>query len=130
MNEIIRIAAIALTGTVLALTVRKYNPDLAFLLSIVTGIVVIGASIDCMKQVYQVVRNVFLQLSLPDYIPMALVKCAGVSVVSKITGELCRQSGENALAVKVELVGFLAGILSSIPLLEGVLEILSGFSVL
>jgi len=115
----------ALIGTVLAITIRKTNAEIAFLVSIAAGIVILVSVFGVFRDVYDGIQRAISGLSVPDVIFEPLLKCTAISLLTKITAELCRQSGEAALASKVELSGALAGIGVTLPLLSYVMAFLS-----
>ncbi len=125
MNEFIKILAIAIIGVILALTVKRTNAELALIISITTGVVIIFNILSVTDSVQSKFSMYARAFSLPQEIYEPLVKCTLISVTAKICSELCRQSGETALSLKVQLAGSLAGILSAFPLLEYVLNLIS-----
>ncbi len=125
MNEFIKILAIAIIGVILALTVKRTNAELALVISVTTGLVIIFNILSIIDGVQSKFSMYASAYSLPRAIYEPLVKCMLICVTAKICGEICRQSGESALALKVDLAGSLAGILAAFPLLEYVLTLIS-----
>ncbi len=124
MNEFIKISVIALIGVILALTVKKTNGELALIISITTGIGILFVILSLVGNLLTKFIIVFDGYSLPKEVYEPLLKCVFISITSKICGELCRQSGESALAVKVDLAGNLAGVIVAFPLLEYALSLI------
>ena len=48
----------------------------------------------------------------------------GISLVTKITGELCRGAGESGAAAFLETAGTVFALAAALPLAEGVLELM------
>ncbi len=53
-----------------------------------------------------------------------MYKTAGIALVVKVGGSLCRDAGESALASAVETAGTVCALLVSLPLLRAVLALL------
>lgn len=52
-----------------------------------------------------------------------LIKCAGIGLVCSFTSELCRNSGEDAIASGIELFGKTEIIILCLPVIKSLLEI-------
>ena len=57
-----------------------------------------------------------------EYLPY-LLKSMGISLLSSTAADLCRDSGESAVATKLELLGKCEIIVLSIPLLKELLSL-------
>lgn len=55
-----------------------------------------------------------------------LLRCLGIALTVRLTAEICRDAGERALAVKAEIAGAICGLVTVLPLLQQVLELVSG----
>ena len=93
---------------------------------------VLGLCICCMAVILPQVQALrqdlasMLQLCKVDttlFVP--LLKVVGISVCTRITAELCRDAGERAFGVKVEIAGAVAALLCAIPLAKKVLELIA-----
>ncbi|MCD8219931.1 MAG: stage III sporulation AC/AD family protein, partial [Ruminococcus sp.] len=67
-----------------------------------------------------------VQTDLPGSYLAILWKALGVCYLTGIAGDLCRDCGETALAQMAELWGRLSLVLLSLPLLEALLETVTG----
>ena len=55
-----------------------------------------------------------------------VLKTVGISILTRISSELCRDAGEGGLAAFVEMAGAVLALLVTAPLLQAVLDTLSG----
>ena len=62
---------------------------------------------------------------LEDEVLRPVVKTVALSLMTKITGELCRSAGESGIAAFVETVGTILALGVALPLAEGVLELMA-----
>jgi len=124
MEEILKVAAFALTGTIAALTLKKHNAEAALLVSIAAGILLLITALSYIKVVISFWEDLSRSVPVADTVSGPLIKAVGISVVTKITAELCRDGGEGALAAKTELIGTAACIVVMLPLLSSVLKLI------
>lgn len=55
-----------------------------------------------------------------------LMKALAVCIITRLASECCRDSGEGAVAAKIELAGKAAVLLTAVPLFRAMLEIIKG----
>ncbi len=124
MDILVKAAAIAIIGCILAITLKKNNAEAAIMTSIAAALVLFTAAF----QYIEVIREFWTELTSVSgeigQVAEPLMKVIGVSVVTKVTSELCRDSGEGALAAKMELCGSAACIVVALPLMNSALTLL------
>lgn len=96
METVIRLCALCLTGALLAVLLKRTNPDIALLLAVA----VCGAALLLLAEPLGQVRDLFTQLldwgGLPTDLFLPLVKTVGIALVSRTGSDLCRDAGESA----------------------------------
>lgn len=126
MEDTLKIVIIACIGAVAALLVRQYKPEFAVfaqlggLMAVLIGAVsIISAVIEYSQELIEIP---YLQSGYID----VLFKAVGVAVTAKIGADICRDSGNSALAFAVELAGKAAIILLSMPMLKTLADAAAG----
>lgn len=118
----IRIVGIALISAVLYVLIKKYSPEYASLAQI-------GAVILVLLAVYPYICDVidFFSSSIIDrsYIKL-LLRMTGVAVLTQFAADVCADSGETALASKVEFAGKSIILALSLPTVKTLLEFAVG----
>lgn len=110
---------------------------LAVLLRQKAGVIAIaftfGVCILCMTMILPQFRALWNELEamirlcgIDAELFVPLLKVVGISVCARITAELCRDAGEKAFGVQVELAGAVAALLCAMPLAKRVLELITG----
>lgn len=124
METVIRLSALCLTGALLAVLLKRTNPDMALLLALA----VCGAVLLLLAEPLQEIRDFFTQLSDWGGLPVEpfapLVKTVGIALVSRTGSDLCRDAGEGAMASLVETTGAVTAILVSLPLFQAAWDVL------
>ena len=72
-------------------------------------------------------RTLFDQAGVDSSHVSILLRTVAAALVSRLCGDLCRDSGSQALGTVVELAGAAAALLISLPLLEAVAGLLMGY---
>ncbi len=124
-TEFIAACGLVILALVLTLTLKKDAPSMAFLLSLAAGAVILIHVFTYIGDAASRFHSLLLQAGMDDALYSPVMKSVGVAAVMRIVGALCRDAGQSALAVKLELAGTLLALTFCIPLLEQVLTLVS-----
>lgn len=103
--EIFQIVAIGIISAIFAVTIRSWRPELAAAVGIAAGLALFFSIAKDLGEVFSEFDGIISKCGItPEYIRL-VVKLTGIAYITKFAGELCRDCGENAIAVKVELAG-------------------------
>ncbi len=103
--EIAKVVGIGIIGGVLAVAVKKTNPELGMQVSIAAGIIVFCIVIGYLAQAVDFIRNFAEQYGALYQGTIVLLKVIGIAYLCEFGVQVLKDAGENALAVKVELAG-------------------------
>lgn len=122
--NIFAIIAIGVIGALLSVTLKSYRPEYGTMTGIATGILIImltsGNLIKVLEELRQIVDKTGLDVK---YFKITL-KVIGISYITQFASEVCRDSGENAIASKVDTAGKICVLLLTIPIISGFLNII------
>lgn len=128
--DIFKVAGVGVVGAVAAVVVRRHSPELGMLVSLGCGLVILSAVFRWAEQAVAAVGWFLQRGGLEEEYGRVLFKSLGICILTQVAADSCRDSGETAVAAKVELAGRLAVLLLSLPLFEHLLGVaLSLFSV-
>ena len=121
--DIIKLCMLGITGAILAVMLKKQNPPFALLAACVTGIILISYALGCTGAVIDEIEEIVNLCGIDKKYFSLLLKIIAASYICEISSELCRDAGEGAIAVKIEMIGKLFIMLMSMPLVKGFLEV-------
>lgn len=124
--EIFQIAVIAIITVMLTLTLKKDRPELALVLSISGGLVILIMIVAQLVSVIPQITSIAEKLNLPNEYFEPLIKIVGIAYISEFAVGTCKDAGENALAAKVELGGKILIIVVALPIVIYLFELLTG----
>lgn len=114
--EIFKIAGIVITSAIVALIIKPHRPEISIQIAIVAGIVVIGIIINNVSGVIDLLQNMAQKAGIQSQFLEVLIKITGIAYISEYTASLCRDSGEMALAYKMEFAGKIMIAFLAIPI--------------
>ena len=119
----IKIFVVVLISSVVFLVIKKNNPEYALLAELSAFAVVISV-------IYPEIKNVIdfffdsTKYSFFDKVYVELiVKIVGIALISQLASDVCKDSGQQALASGVELAGKLVITVFTIPVAGALLEL-------
>ena len=127
MTELIlRAGCVAVAGSLCALALRRYVPELSLVLGMVTGGVVLVLMLTAFAQVREGLELLTGYAGLDDTLVEPVYKVVVIAILSRLTSQICRDAGEGTVALCCELAGTFAALWAILPLLRRVLELIGG----
>lgn len=122
--EIVQIVGVALVAICILVLLRQYRPEFVVHVSMVAGILIFWLLLPKLSAVLQLLQEFTNQLGVNSQYVGILLKITGIAYLAEFATNICRDSGETAIASKVELGAKVIIIAMSIPILGSVLEML------
>jgi len=122
--EIIQICGIAMITVFIALLLKQYKPEFVVYISIIAGILIFSMVVPKLSAIIELLDSFNAKLGVNSQFLGILLKIMGVAYVSEFATNICKDSGETAIASKVELGAKIIIIAMSIPILGTVIETL------
>lgn len=119
----VAVAAVGIVSAVCAVVVRRQSPELALLLAICAGVLIVLWCSGSLKTIMAFVDKLAKIGELSSGIE-AVVKVTGIAFITRLGAEFCRDAKEGTLASAVELAGTVFSLLVVIPMMYAVLELL------
>ena len=122
--EIIKIIGIALIALVIIIMLKQYRPEYAIFISILTGIIILFLVMDRLTGIINLIESIQSKFSINTQFIALLIKITGIAFLSEFAVSICKDSGEAAIASKIELGSKIIIISMSIPIISSLLEII------
>lgn len=120
--EIWQVVGFALIVTVIAVVLKKISPEIAVQLTILAVVTIFLLLLDKIKIVIELLQNLADQANINSYYLVIVLKIVGIAYLAEFGAEICRDAGEGALAVKVEMAAKIAVLVLAIPVILAILE--------
>ncbi len=124
MESAQKLTALALTAALLALVLKKQNPELALALTLCACALGAGLLLSGLQPVVELARSLGKRAELDADLTAPLWKCLGMTLLTEITASVCADAGQSALAKLVELGGGILCVAVSLPLLQALLALI------
>lgn len=118
--------SIAVVGAVSALVLRRHVPELALVLGLVSGIVVLLTLTGVISDLTAGIRRLEDAAGIEQALVSPVYRVMVIAILTKLISQICRDAGEGTIALCCELAGTFAALAATLPLLERVLSLLTG----
>lgn len=122
----IKIAVVTLTTLILVIFLKRTNKEFAFILTFAAALIlfsiVISDFFDVVNRIYTISSGIE---NLNSYITL-MVKILGITLITQFIIDLCKDSGENALATQTEIASKIIILIMVMPLFEAVMNVVAG----
>ncbi len=122
--EIIKIIGIALVSLVIIIMLKQYKPEFAIYISILTGILILLFVADKLTGIISLLNSIASKANINGTFLAILIKITGIAFLSEFAVSICKDSGEGAIASKIEMGSKIIIIAMSIPIISSLLEVI------
>ena len=122
--EVIRIIGIGLIALIIIILLKQYKPEFAIYISLLTGALIILLLVDQLTGIVNLIQSIAGKANINSQFLALLIKITGIAFLSEFAVSICRDSGEGAIASKIELGSKIIIIAMSIPIISSLLEII------
>lgn len=118
---ILKIIGFTISGLVTIIVIRKTKDEYAFFISLVLCMTLTASAIGALVPVINYLKELSTYVNDSGTFTI-MFKASGTAILTTLSSSLCRDSGESALASKVELCGKSIILAMSLPLLKQVFD--------
>lgn len=124
----IRIAGISLAALILGMFLRRHNKTVSLLLIMFACAAVFFESISSLSEIVDSLNELASGMGeISSYLKI-MFKVLGIALITQIISDICRDSGESALAGQTEMAAKILIVTLILPLLQAVVEVITGLA--
>lgn len=116
------VAVFCVCSAIFAVLLRQHCHEQSLMIALAACVAVVGGFMLFLAPLVSEVQDIFSQAGISDSYISLIFKAAAVCFITQITCEICRDSGENAIASAAEMWGRGAVTFMSLPVLKALLE--------
>lgn len=120
--EIIKIIGIGLISLVIITIVKQYKPEFAVYVSLMAGVLILILAFDKLADIIELLNNLASKTSINGKFITLLIKITGIAILTEFAVSICKDSGETAIANKMDIGGKIMIVAVSVPIISSLLE--------
>ena len=126
MGDMLRVAALGVAAALCAVVVKKNVQEVGIVLALAAGTIILDFAFDAISSVRALIDRLGELAGLSSAVLTPVIKTVGIAIVTKVSGEICRDAKEGGIASFVEIAGSALALFTALPLLEAVLDTITG----
>lgn len=127
--EIVRIAAIGISGVLLSLLLKGTRPEYTLFITLGVGITILSLAVNRLSGLFEAMNRIQQNLPAETGYLSTLVKMIGITYIGQFSSGICKEAGFPNTGTQIELFCRLSLLTLSMPILLALLETIQEFLV-
>lgn len=124
--EVIKIVGVSIFVVIMIIILKNYRPEMALVLSIITGIGIMLYAISKMSSVINVLNDLVSKSGVNTDFLLIIIKVIGIAYIVEFGKNVCIDAGQSSIATKLEMAGKVVIVVLTIPLVSSLVNVLVG----
>ena len=120
--DVIKIIGIGLIALIIIVILKQYKPEFAIYVSLGAGILIFTIIASKISGIIEILKSIANKASINNEFLILLIKITGIAILTEFAVSICKDSGETAIASKVDLGGKVIIMSMSIPIMSSLLQ--------
>lgn len=120
--DIIKIIGIGIMALIIIIILKQYKPEYALYTSIIAGIFILLLSLSQISGVINLLKDISSRANINSEFLGIILKITGIAILTEFAVSICQDSGESAIANKMDIGGKVIIITISLPIISSLLE--------
>ena len=120
--EIIKIIGVGLCALIIIIVPKQYKPEFAIYISILAGAIILAMSVANISGVINLMKDISSKANINSQFLGIILKITGIAILTEFAISICKDSGETAIANKIDIGGKAIIITISLPIISSLLE--------
>ncbi len=120
--DIIKIIGIGLISLIIIIIIRQYKPEFTLYISLIAGAIILLFVMDKLTEIINLLTSLSSKTAVNNSFLKLLLKITGIAFLTEFAVSICRDTGESAIANKIDMGGKIIIVSMSIPIISSLLE--------
>lgn len=125
MDDMFKILGVGFITLIVTIILKEYRKDFAIYSVLIGGAFIIFYSINTINSILEFIEDISKNSNYNNIFIDLLLKITGIAILTEYAVSICKDSGENSIANKIDLGGKIIIISLSIPVISTTLESLT-----
>jgi stage III sporulation protein AD len=125
--DILQIAILGIVASILYIVLKEINKSFAFLVILVTGIIIFLAIINQISIIFEMIQTLGQKANIEGLYMETILKIIGISYIAELGANLTKDAGLSSVAKYIELAGKIFILLLAVPIITSVIEAIISF---
>ena len=120
--DIVKVIGIGLIALIIIIIVRQYKPEFTLYVSLLAGALILLFIMNKLEGIIDLLTTLSSKTAINNEFLVLLIKITGIAFLTEFAVSLCKDTGESAIANKIDMGGKVIIVSMSIPIISSLLE--------
>ena len=120
--DIVKVIGIGLISLIIIIIVRQYKPEFTLYVSLLAGALILLFIMDKLEEIIDLLTTLSSKTAINNEFLVLLIKITGIAFLTEFAVSLCKDTGDSAIASKIDMGGKVIIVSMSIPIISSLLE--------
>ena len=122
--DIVKIIGVGLIALIIIILLNQYKPEFVIYVSLLTGALILFMVLDKLTGIIDLLSSLSSKAGVSSQFLGILLKITGIAFLTEFAVSICNDSGESAIANKIDLGGKIIIIAISVPIISALLVLI------
>ena len=122
LMDVVKIIGIGLISLIIIIIVRQYKPEFTLYVSLLADALILLFIMDKIGGIIDLLTSLSNKTAINNEFLTLLIKITGIAFLTEFAVSICKDTGESAIASKVDMGGKVIIVSMSIPIISSLLE--------
>lgn len=120
--EIIKIIGVGLTALIIIIMLKQFRPEFTIYVSLIAGTIILLMLADKLVGIMGLINSITSKTAINSQFIKILIKITGIAILTEFAVSVCNDSGESAIASKIDVGGKVLIVSISVPIIQALME--------
>ena len=116
--EIVKIIGVGLTALIIIIMLKQFRPEFTIYVSLIAGTIILVMLADKLVGIIALINNITSKTAINSQ----FIKITGIAILTEFAVSVCKDSGESAIASKIDIGGKVLIVSISAPIIQALME--------
>ena len=120
--DIVKIIGVGLIALIIIIILKQYRPEFTMYVSILAGVIILIMLVNPISGIINLINNIASKANINTQFIRILIKITGIAILTEFAVSICNDSGETAIASKIDVGGKIIIVALSTPIIQALME--------
>ena len=127
--NVVSICMISLVGVITFVVIKGVKPEYSLFIIVVLSLLFLGWMVEIFVEMEERISEISIDLEKNKSFYKILFKIMGITYLCEFSSGICKDAGVTAVATQIEILGKMLVLLSGIPIIISVIEVINQFKI-
>lgn len=122
--DIVKVIGAGFISTIIIILIKEYRPEFTIYVSLICGTIIFALIVDKISSIINIINIITSKTKMNTEYINILLKITGIAILSEYAVSICKDTGETAIANKIDFASKIIIISLSIPIIAALLELI------